>query len=152
MKRPSRMYKTMIANGRRILVAGIFAGLLGQTLAAQNTSAPQQVPADIVRELDAMKKRIEQLEAELKSKKAQEEPGKATAEEPVKASAVAPPPSEVKPEVKTAEPAPVMLANYPAPAEAKTTTDAPPPSLLRRLGFATRASILGTTPSVTPTP
>jgi hypothetical protein len=164
MKRP-RTYETKLASGRSFLVAGILAGLLGQTLAAQTTPspqpAPQQVPTDIAKELDAMKRRIEQLEAELKNKKAQEEPAKATAaapvkatsDAPVKASAVTPPASEVKPEAKAADPASVMLANYPAPSEAKSATDAPPPSLLRRLGFATRASILGTpTPSLSPTP
>jgi hypothetical protein len=150
MKRP-RTYEAALATGRGILVAGIFVGLLGQTLVAQNTSAPQPAPVDIAKELEAMKKRIEQLEAELKNKKAQEEPAAATAEAPVKASVVTPTASEVTPEVKPSEPAPVMLANYPAPNEAKATTDAPPPSLLRRLGFATRASVLGT-PSFSQTP
>ena len=62
MKKP-RTYERVPRSGRSVLVAGIFVGLLGQTLVAQNTSTaqpvPQQVPSDIVKELEIMKKRIE---------------------------------------------------------------------------------------------
>jgi hypothetical protein len=53
--------------------------------ANQQASAPsQQTQQDIVQELDAMKKRIEQLEAELKSQKAQEQTATVSAAVPAK--------------------------------------------------------------------
>jgi len=160
----------MLASGRGVLVAGLFVGLLGQTLVAQNTSAPQpapqEVPADIAKELDTMKKRIEQLEAELKAKKGQEEPAKAAAA-PVTATSQTPAASAVS-EVKPADPTHVILANYPAtsdqnlaksvplPSASPADASAQPatPSLLRRLAVATRSSVLGTsaTTPVNPTP
>jgi hypothetical protein len=167
INKPSRTYETVRASGRRILVASLFTGLLGQTLVAQNTSAqqpaPQQIPADVVKELDAMKKRIEQLEAELKNKKPQDAPAKAAVDAPV-AAKVAPAVTTPGPEVKPVDSPRLTPASYPAsPAETKSeakSTDgqalAAPmtPSLLRRLAFATRASVLGTSPTapVSPTP
>lgn len=50
------------------------------------SAADQQVPASILRELEAMKKRIEQLEAELKNRKAKEQPTTVTAEGPAGAA------------------------------------------------------------------
>jgi hypothetical protein len=146
IKKPSRTYEPMRAGGRGVLVAGLFAGLLGQTLTAQTASAPQTAPqptsADIVKELDMMKKRIEQLEAELKNKKSQEGP--------VTASAQTPAPTATS-QVKPAEAPHMMLATFPD-ATAQPAPAAPAPA--SRLIFATRPSVLDTTglTPVTPTP
>jgi hypothetical protein len=112
-----------------MLVAGLFVGLLGQTLTAQNTAtpqpAPQQAPVDMAKELAAMKKRIEQLEAELKNKKAQEEPAKLAAEAPASVPApVTPASSEVKP----ADTPHLMLANYSVTSNQNLAKSLPLPS------------------------
>ena len=52
----------------------------------QASAADQQIPPAIAIELDAMKKRIEQLEAELKNRKAQEQPATVAAQVPAKAA------------------------------------------------------------------
>src|SRR5579859_6250882 len=78
-ERNQTMREKMRPKGRSVLIAGLFAGLLVPVLAAQNSPPPATQPAatDVVKELDAMRKRIEQLEAELKNQKAQEAPVKA---------------------------------------------------------------------------
>jgi hypothetical protein len=85
----------------------------------QGNAANQQVPPEIVQELDAMEKRIEQLEAELKSMKAQQQRTMATmtakATTPVTASAyvetaAAPQISPV--EAKPAKPEPFAFADF----------------------------------------
>jgi hypothetical protein len=75
--------------------------------AAASASSPEQpIPSAIAKELDAMRKRIEQLEAELSVKKAQEQPAAVTAGAPantVKPAAFVPPGSpELAAPIKTA--------------------------------------------------
>jgi hypothetical protein len=56
----------------------------------QASAADEQIPPAVARELEAMKKRIEQLEAELKNRKAQEQPTTATGDVSAKAAEQAP--------------------------------------------------------------
>ena len=75
--------------------------------AGSSTASPEQpIPSAIQKELDAMRKRIEQLEAELSIKKAQEQPAAVTAGAPantVNPAASTPPASpETAPPIKTA--------------------------------------------------
>jgi hypothetical protein len=65
----------LLMNHRNRIVFGILAFALGQLPCfAQSTSADQQIPSAIAKELDAMRKRIDELEAELKNAKAPERP------------------------------------------------------------------------------
>ncbi len=75
--------------------------------ASASTASPEQpIPSAIQKELDAMRKRIEQLEAELSNKKAQEQPAAVSAGAPANAvnpAAFTPPASpEAAPPIKTA--------------------------------------------------
>src|SRR5271156_3863084 len=74
----------LATNHRNRIVFGILFFALGQfrcfaqsngnTLNQQSTGADQQIPSAIAKELDAMRKRIDELEAELKNAKAPERP------------------------------------------------------------------------------
>jgi len=74
----------LLMNHRNKIVFGIlvfapgqfpcFAQSTGDTPNQQSTGAAQQIPPAIARELDAMRKRIDELEAELKNAKAPERP------------------------------------------------------------------------------
>ena len=87
------------------------------------SSADQQIPPAIAKELDAMKKRIDELEAELKNKNAQQQQG-AAAQGPT--SAISPaiaqsPAPEARQESSSAGPAPaVPVALQPAVLQAAT--------------------------------
>ncbi|HEV2398090.1 MAG TPA: outer membrane beta-barrel protein [Candidatus Sulfotelmatobacter sp.] len=77
----------------------------------QASSANEQIPPAIAKELDAMKKRIDELEAELKSKNAQQ-PQAAAAQAPTSATSpatVQSPALEARRESSSAGPAPVAL-------------------------------------------
>jgi hypothetical protein len=81
------MHATMRIRGRSLIVASLFGALLGQTLAAQDKGqATSSSPVDVVKELEAMKQRIAQLESELKEKKAQEQKAQEQAEKAPAAS------------------------------------------------------------------
>ena len=70
-------YKTKIVFGGLVFVLGqfpCFAQSSGDGPTQQASGADQQIPAAIAQELEAMRKRIDQLEAELKSVKAPERP------------------------------------------------------------------------------
>ena len=70
-------YKTKIVFGILTLALGqfpCFAQSNGDAPTPQASGADQQIPAAIAQELDAMRKRIDQLEAELKNAKAPERP------------------------------------------------------------------------------
>ena len=70
-------YKTKIVFGGLVFVLGqfpCFAQSSGDTATPQTSGADQQIPPAIARELDAMRKRIDELEAELKNAKAPERP------------------------------------------------------------------------------
>jgi hypothetical protein len=77
----------LATNHRNRIVFGILFFALGQfrcfaqsngnTLNQQSTGADQQIPSAIAKELDAMRKRIDELEAELKNAKAPERPAPA---------------------------------------------------------------------------
>src|SRR5271163_2986786 len=73
-------YKTKIVFGMLVFVLGqspCFAQSSGDTANQQSTGADQQIPSAIAKELDAMRKRIDELEAELKNAKAPERPAPA---------------------------------------------------------------------------
>jgi hypothetical protein len=100
-------------NRRSILVASVLAGLVGQILCAQNaspqTEGPPSAPLDVAKELAAMKQRIEQLESELKEKKAKEDaatPAVATAPAPAGASS-----PTAAPAVAVVAPEPAQIAS-----------------------------------------
>jgi hypothetical protein len=67
-------HRTKCATTRSVAIAAVLAGLAAQYLGAQTASpaqAPeQQPPAEVIKQLDALKQRVEQLEGELKSKPA----------------------------------------------------------------------------------
>ncbi|HEV3331964.1 MAG TPA: outer membrane beta-barrel protein [Bryobacteraceae bacterium] len=71
-------HRTIYATTRSVVLAVVLAGLAAPYMGAQTASpsqAPQQrPPADVIKELDALKQRVEQLESELKSKAPQEQP------------------------------------------------------------------------------
>ena len=71
-------HRTIYATTRGVAIAIVLAGLAAQCTSAQTASpaqaSEQQLPADVVKELDALKQRVEQLEGELKSKSPQEQP------------------------------------------------------------------------------
>jgi hypothetical protein len=70
-------YKTKIVFGMLFFVLGhfpCFAQGNGNAPTQQASGADQQIPAAIAQELDAMRKRIDQLEAELKNAKTPERP------------------------------------------------------------------------------
>ncbi|MFY9528712.1 MAG: outer membrane beta-barrel protein [Candidatus Acidiferrales bacterium] len=86
------------------------------------SAADEQIPPAVAKELEAMKKRIEQLEAELKNRKAQEQPTTAAVEASAKAAEPAPVTSTASGEAsasihsdietKSAEAAPLALASF----------------------------------------
>jgi hypothetical protein len=70
-------YKTKIVFGMLVFVLGqspCFAQSSGDTANQQASGTDQQIPSAIAKELDAMRKRIDELEAELKNAKAPERP------------------------------------------------------------------------------
>jgi putative OmpL-like beta-barrel porin-2 len=67
-----------------------FAQSSGRSPNPQASAADQQIPPAVAKELDAMKKRIDQLEAELKIRRAQEQPATVAAEVPAKSADPAP--------------------------------------------------------------
>jgi Putative beta-barrel porin-2, OmpL-like. bbp2 len=70
-------YKTKIVFGMLVFVLGqppCFAQSGGDTANQQASGTDQQIPSAIAKELDAMRKRIDELEAELKNAKAPERP------------------------------------------------------------------------------
>ena len=70
-------YKTKIVFGILVFVLGqfpCFAQSNGDTANQQASGTDQQIPSAIAKELDAMRKRIDELEAELKNAKAPERP------------------------------------------------------------------------------
>jgi hypothetical protein len=70
-------YKTKIVIGMMAFVLGqlpCFAQSNGDAPTQQASGAEQQIPSAIAQELDAMRKRIDQLEAELKNSKAEARP------------------------------------------------------------------------------
>jgi hypothetical protein len=58
--------------GRSVLIAGVLAACMGRTAHAQTAPAQpvaeQRSPSDVIKELDALKKRVEELQSELKNK------------------------------------------------------------------------------------
>jgi hypothetical protein len=65
------MHDTIRISRSSVIIAGVLTGLLmGQNLAAQSSASPaaQPVSADLAKEMEALKKRLEQLEAESKAK------------------------------------------------------------------------------------
>jgi hypothetical protein len=76
-----------------------FAQSKGDSLRQQSSAADQPIPPAIARELEGMKKRIEQLEAELRDRRAQEQPAMVNAVFSAKAAepaAAMPAPSSVE--------------------------------------------------------
>src|SRR5271163_2781933 len=70
-------YKTKIVFGMLVFVLGqspCFAQSSGDTANQQASGTDQQIPSAIAKELDAMRKRIDELEAELKNAKTPERP------------------------------------------------------------------------------
>jgi hypothetical protein len=120
------MLKTLIRYRTRI-VFGILVFALGQfpcsaqsnsnTSNQQTSGADQQIPPAIAKELDAMRKRIDELEAELKHAKAPERP--ATPVTSAKATAPLAPAAIVAPA------APVAATHEVAPAPAVSAEAAP---------------------------
>ncbi|MGD0499399.1 MAG: outer membrane beta-barrel protein [Bryobacteraceae bacterium] len=84
-------YTTARTKRRFALIAALFGGLIGQSAVAQTASSAQApspaTPAAIAKELDALKQRIVQLEAELKAQSSPSQPPAATAEPPAPAPA-----------------------------------------------------------------
>ncbi len=75
-------YKTKIVFGMLVFVLGqfpCFAQSNGDAPSQQASSAEQQIPSAIAKELDAMRKRIDELEAELKNAKTPDQPSTSTA-------------------------------------------------------------------------
>ncbi len=75
-------YKTKIVFGMLVFVLGqfpCFAQSNGDAPNQQASSAEQQIPSAIAKELDAMRKRIDELEAELKNAKTPDQPSTSTA-------------------------------------------------------------------------
>src|SRR6202166_2495096 len=70
-------YRTKIVFGILVFALGqfpCFAQSNGDTSNQQTNGADQQIPPAIAKELDAMRRRIDELEAELKNAKAPERP------------------------------------------------------------------------------
>ena len=101
------MYASKRAGGRSVLITGMVAALLGLSIAAPLRA---QSTADVQNELETLKKRIEQLEEQLKAKAAADAQAKVDAE---KAAA----------DAKTSAAAAAQSA-----AEAKTVATAAPPA------------------------
>jgi hypothetical protein len=96
-----------------------FAQSSGDTATPQTSGADQQIPPAIARELDAMRKRIDELEAELKNAKAPERPAPAA----TSAKATVP----VAPVVTApAAPAAPVATTSELPTTAKAATEAAP--------------------------
>jgi Putative beta-barrel porin-2, OmpL-like. bbp2 len=117
---------------RGVLIAALFGGLIGHSALAQ-TSTPQEgttrSTSDILRELDAMKQHIAQLEAELRSKaKINQTPAAAVAA-PVapEPGEQAPPPESEGADTKAAE-APASPVAGPIPTPPPTPVPAPAPA------------------------
>src|SRR5262252_9340892 len=94
------------SRGRSVLVAGLLAALMAPGLMAQNTTGSSS-STDVGKELEAMRKRIEQLEAELKSQKAREEASAKPSDQNAAGPAVA---ADAKNEAGAA---PILPANFP---------------------------------------
>jgi hypothetical protein len=87
-----QMSEFIAAHGRRVgglLIFAVVAPLMARAQApAANASSPaqvssaadQQIPSAVARQLDAMQKRIDQLEQELNSRRAPDQPGNAVAD------------------------------------------------------------------------
>jgi hypothetical protein len=114
-------YRTKIVFGILVLALGqfpCFAQSSGDTANQQTSGADQQIPAAIAKELDAMRKRIDELEAELKNAKAPERPTT-----PATSAKMSIP----VPQVVTAPAAPATAATTPESASwTKAATEVPP--------------------------
>src|SRR5579862_5747089 len=139
--------------GRSVLLSAALAGLVTQTTRAQNASPPatteQKSAADVAKELDAMKQRIQQLEGELK--KTQEAPAAETAKAPASAT----PATETAKTPLTPLPAAATSAEASPtlPADLASSVPILPPSLRTPDGKALDAKAtrsLGELPSLIP--
>ncbi len=114
-------YKTKIVFGVLVFALGqfpCFAQSSSDTSNQQTSGADQQIPAAIAKELDAMRKRIDELEAELKNAKAPERPTT-----PATSAKMSIP----VPQVVTAPAAPATAATTPESASwTKAATEVPP--------------------------
>jgi Putative beta-barrel porin-2, OmpL-like. bbp2 len=124
----------MRIKNRGLISAAVLAGLLvGPSLGVQNKLFAQEAsPAaspDVTKELDAMKKRIEQLEAEAKareasaSKPAVPTPAALTRAEPTPAA-----PGVLRPVFPTLNPSSLSRPTEAAPVDVATTTPLPDPT------------------------
>jgi Putative beta-barrel porin-2, OmpL-like. bbp2 len=130
------MHDMYMKTRRGVVIAGVFAGLLmGQNLMAQ----AQPSPADVVKEMDALRKRIEQLEAEAKAKEANaSKPPKPAAAKPdfptlKPADDPARPTGKIPVETATASPLPDPTAQAPA---TPPPAEPPPPAVDNDTPFA----------------
>ena len=114
------MLKSVLRAGSRGAMIVVIAALAHRSAAAQSTSAPVDQTA-LLKELEAMKKRIDELEAELKRSKAPEPPAPNVA-------AVGSEPAPIPVPVPAADPAPVPgLAAVPEAEASNGPADAIPP-------------------------
>jgi hypothetical protein len=81
-----KVNKTKCVIARGVLIAAMFGGLVGSKANAQSAPSQQatdqqiteqKAPAEVINELDAMKKRVEELENKLKSRAPEEQPAAA---------------------------------------------------------------------------
>jgi len=117
LRTPQAVAKPRSSRGERIALAMLACAGLAIPLHAQQTSsassaAPaateagasnQQVPEEVLQELDAMRKRIDQLEAQLKQRNAEQPPTAVV-------HAVAPSPAVITPAAPAVNPAPASTA------------------------------------------
>src|SRR5271155_6204469 len=120
-------YKTKIVFGMLVFVLGqspCFAQSSGDTANQQASGTDQQIPSAIAKELDAMRKRIDELEAELKNAKTPDQPSTSAAPT---TSAKATVPTASFAAAPAAPAAPVNTAAESSTA-AKFTAEAAPPA------------------------